>query len=190
MIEESRTGPASREIDLGKALLDDELEDAGMPVPLCNKCGESLDHRGGCPACSKSRTSGNAAPGSARRKVKVRPTAGGPTSSGKTPRTTTGEQPRKRVSSGPKSSPAIPLDDNEILELEFSDNARPKKSPTTETRRKVQPKKVRSGGPSVKAPPLPPSLSEKKDKSANSGTLKKGGLAADGEDEFWQLVDD
>ena len=81
------------------------------------------------------------------------------------------------------------LDDEEILELEFADNPKPKKSPSSETRRKVQPKKARSGGPSVKAPPLPPSLN-KNEKSANSGTLKKGGLSADGEEEFWQLVDD
>ncbi len=190
VIEESRTGPASREIELGDALLDDELEDAGMPVPLCNKCGETLDHRGGCPACSKSKSAGNSSGKTRKRKVKVRPTEGRSTSSGKKPQKVSGEQSRKRVSSGPKSSPAIPLDDDEILELEFADQAKPKKSPTSETRRKIQPKKARSGGPSVKAPPLPPSLSGKGDKSANSGTLKKGGLTADGEEEFWQLVDD
>ncbi|MDA1160627.1 MAG: Hsp70 family protein, partial [Planctomycetota bacterium] len=175
VIEESRTGSVSRAAGSGKSLLDDELEDAGMPVPLCNKCGETLDHRGGCPACSKSKASGNATPGTGKRQVKVRPTAGVPASSGKTPRTAAGEPPRKRAGSGPKSSPAIPLDDDEILELEFSDKPRPKKSPTPDTRQKVQPKKVRTGGPSVKAPPLPPSLSGKSDKSANSGTLKKGG---------------
>ena len=46
VIGDSKSGPASREIDLGDAILDEELEDAGMPVPLCNKCGETLDHRG------------------------------------------------------------------------------------------------------------------------------------------------
>jgi molecular chaperone DnaK len=190
VIEESRTGPVSREIDLGDALLDDELEDAGMPVPLCNKCGETLDHRGGCPACSKTKAAGTSTGKRKTRKVKVRPTEGRSASSGKKTRKVSGEQSRKRVSSGPKSSPAIPLDDDEILELEFADQAKPKKSPTSETRRKIQPKKARSGGPSVKAPPLPPSLSAKSDKSANSGTLKKGGLSEDGEEEFWQIVDD
>ncbi|NQV24710.1 MAG: hypothetical protein HQ518_10105, partial [Rhodopirellula sp.] len=90
----------------------------------------------------------------------------------------------------PKSSPAIPLDDEEILELEFPDNSKARKVPTPGTRRPVQPKKVRSGGPSVKAPPLPPSLSGKPEKGPSSGTLKKGGLTDDGEDEFWQLADD
>ena len=190
VIEESRTGRASGEIDLGDALLDDELEDAGMPVPLCNKCGETLDHRGGCPACSKTKSAGTSSGKPRKRKVKVSPTDGRSTSSSKKTRKVSGEQSRKRVSSGPKSSPAIPLDDDEILELEFADQAKPKKSPTSETRRKIQPKKTRSGGPSVKAPPLPPSLSGNGDQSTNSGTLKKGGLTADGEEEFWQLVDD
>ena len=97
---------------------------------------------------------------------------------------------KKRASRGPKSSPAIPIDDDEILELEFADNKKPQKAPASESRRKVQPKNARAGGPSVKAPPLPPSLSGKGDKSKSSGTLKKGGLTDDGEDEFWQLVDD
>ena len=123
-----------------------------------------------------------------KRKVKVRPTGKRSSSSGKTPRKASGDKPAKRVSSGPKSSPAIPIDDDEILELEFGD--KPKKPPTSETRRKVKPKKARSGGPSVKAPPLPPSLSGKADAGAQSGGLKKGGLAGDGEEEFWQLVDD
>jgi molecular chaperone DnaK len=180
IIEESRTGPASREIDLGNAILDDDLEDAGMPVPLCNKCGESLDHRGACPACSKARAAGATSAKDRPGKVKVRPVAGRSAASG--------NQPGKRVNSGPKSSPAIPIDDDEILELEFSDNSKARKAP--EPRRKVQPKKARSGGPSVKAPPLPPSLSGKSDKAPNSGTLKKGGLTADGEEEFWQLADD
>lgn len=187
-IGQSATGPVSAEIDLGGAILDDELEDAGMPVPLCNKCGETLDHRGSCPACSKAKA-GETSGGKVRpRKAKVRPTSGSKEGSQKKPRKA-GERPAKRVSNGPKSSPSLPLDDEEILELEFADNAKPKKSPSPETRRKVQPKKARSGGPSVKAPPLPPSLN-KSEKSANSGTLKKGGLTADGEEEFWQLVDD
>lgn len=80
--------------------------------------------------------------------------------------------------------------DDEILELEFADTAKPKKPPASETRRKVKPKKARSGGPSVKAPPLPPSLSGKTDAGTQSGGVKKGGLTADGEEEFWQLVDD
>lgn len=190
VIEDSRTGPVSAEIDLGDALLDDELEEAGMPVPLCNKCGESLDHRGACPLCSKAKAARASAGKPQTRKVKVRPTEGRSGSSGKTPRKASGDKSAKRVSSGPKSSPAVPLDDDEILELEFGDNSKKKKSPTTETRRKIQPKNARSGGPSVKAPPLPPSLSGKNDKSAKSGSLKKGGLTADGEEEFWQLVDD
>jgi molecular chaperone DnaK len=190
VIEESRTGPVSAEIDLGDALLEDELEDAGMPVPLCNKCGESLDHRGACPACSKAKAARASTGNPRKRKVKVRPTEVRSGSSGKTPRTASGDKPTKRVSSGPKSSPAIPLDDDEILELEFSDNSKKNESPTTEKRRKIQPKKARSGGPSVKAPPLPPSLSGKNEKSSKSGTMKKGGLSADGEEEFWQLVDD
>jgi len=188
-IGQSTAGPVSAEIDLGDALLDDELEDAGMPVPLCNKCGETLDHRGSCPACS-AKNGRTSVDGQKKRKVKVRPAGKRSSSSGKTPRKAAGDKSAKRVSSGPKSSPAIPIDDDEILELEFGDSDKPKKPPTSETRRKVRPKKARSGGPSVKAPPLPPSLSGKADAGAQSGGLKKGGLAGDGEEEFWQLVDD
>jgi molecular chaperone DnaK len=179
--------PVSEEINRGNALLDDELEDAGMPVPLCNKCGETLE-RGRCPACSKAKAARAAADGPKKRKV--RPTGNRSSSAGKTPRQGAGDKSAQRVSSGPKSGPSIPIDDDEILELEFGGNAKPKKPPTAETRSKVKPKKARSGGPSVKAPPLPPSLRGKADTGAQSGGLKKGGLTADGEDEFWQLVDD
>ena len=187
-IGQSTAGPVSEEINLGKALLDDELEDAGMPVPLCNKCGETLDHRGSCPACSKAKAARAAAEGPKKRKV--RPTGNRSSSSGTTRHQASGGKSPQRVSSGPKSSPAIPIDDDEILELEFGSNAKPKKPPVSETRSKVKPKKARSGGPSVKAPPLPPSLSGKSDAGGQSGGLKKGGLTADGEEEFWQLVDD
>jgi molecular chaperone DnaK len=190
VIGKSSGGPVSREIDLGNAVLDEELEDAGMPVPLCNQCGESLDHRGRCPACASAKPAGEASARRKTRKVKVRPAGQKPGSEGKTSRKASGDQSRKRVSSGPKSSPAIPIDDDEILELEFADKPKPSKSASANSGRKIQPKKARSGGPSVKAPPLPPSLSAKSDKGSKSGTLKKGDLSADGEDEFWQLADD
>lgn len=188
IIEESKTGAVSREIDLGDAT----LEEAGMPVPLCNECGETLDHRGSCPACARARKSGGSAEQLRKRRGKVRPTAKRRSAAaGRAAPDAQGERSeKKRAGRGPKSSPAIPIDDDEILELEFADNKKPQKAPTSESRRKVQPKKARAGGPSVKAPPLPPSLSGKGDKSKSSGTLKKGGLTDDGEDEFWQLVDD
>lgn len=180
------SGPDSQEIDLGDAVLDEELEDAGMPVPLCNRCGETLDHRGNCPACTRAKP----AQGSSKRKrrnAKVRPTSSQSKSGGnggQAPRKVSSDQQRS------KSGPAIPIDDDEILELEFADNRKPKKIPTTQSGRKIQPKKARSGAPSVKSPPLPPSLNKNNDKSSQSGSIKKGGLTADGEEEFWQLVDD
>ncbi|NQV24406.1 MAG: Hsp70 family protein, partial [Rhodopirellula sp.] len=107
ILDKSKTGAVSREIDLGDALLDNDLEDAGRPVPLCNKCGETLDHRGSCPACAESKAAGASAGQPRPRKVKVRPTEERSSSAGKAPRKSTGERGSvPRVSSGPKSSPA------------------------------------------------------------------------------------
>ena len=188
----AKASPVSKEIDLGNAIRDDELEDAGRPVPLCNRCGETLDHRGRCLSCA-AKVAGSASSKPKTRKVGARTSAAQGTSAGKTPPGTATDVAGKRVSSGPRSSPAIPIDDDEILELEFPDNGRLKKAPGANSGRKVQPKKARSAGPSVKAPPLPPSLNAKSGKSArspDSGTLRKGNLSDEGEDEFWQLAED
>lgn len=192
----SHPGPVSEEIDLGDAILDEELEDAGMPVPLCNECGATLDHRGQCPDCKPSpKTKKPTAAGAKSRKRKVQPVKPtGESSSKKTPRKASGDKQPARPKAGPKSGPAIPIDDDEILELEFGDGAKPKSQPRPQPRPKVQPKKAKNGGgPSVKAPPLPPALSKKGAKSpkpAESGTIRKGDLVEEGEDEFWQLADD
>ena len=182
--------PVSEEIDLGDAILEEsqELDSAGMPVPLCNECGTTLDHRGQCPACSKAAAK-SAEP--KKRKTKVRPVKERTQASGKTRRKTSSDK-ASRSKTGPTSSPAIPIDDDEILELDFPDNPKPKKAPTPKARGKVKPKKAKSssGGPSVKAPPLPPGLEKKPTKASPSGTIQKGKLADEGEDEFWQLVDD
>ena len=106
------------------------------PVPLCNDCGEPLDHKGRCSSCKTEEKK----PGAPR--VSVRPRK-------KPAASSSGQKPR----SGPASSPAIPSDD-EIMELDFADEKprkpQPQQSPTP---------RPRSKRPKVKAPPLPPGLS-------------------------------
>ncbi len=184
----------------------ESLGGGDTPVPLCNECGEPLDHRGDCPQCGaskKSRPKKPPKPGSAgegrgaggTKKVRVRPekAQAAEQARAKTPRkasdgATRGVKVRK---AGPTSSPSIPVDDDEILELEFTEGS--KKKPTRKSgseRPKPQPKaKSRSSKPgakkpSVKAPPLPPALSKK-----DGGKSKGGDSMDDGEEEFWQLAD-
>ena len=133
--------------------------DSAMPIPLCNECGEPLDHKGRCTACGPKKKKSQGA------RVSVRPR--------KKPESTK-KKPRKGPASSP-SMPAIPSDD-EIMELEFADE-KPAK-----VKAKPRPKKAAASGakssrsPKVKAPPLPPGL----DSAGDTG---------DGEDEFWQLAD-
>jgi len=181
-----RVSPVSEEIDLGDAFsLSDseivsELEDAGKPVLLCNECGSALDHRGRCEKC------GPAKAASSPKKVRVRPVSPG------------GAQP-KPVRKTP--GPAVPINDDDIIELEFADNQKPKSSSKTGSPKADAPRiasrprtagsarpatSAKPGAPKVKAPPLPPALAKKKD---NSSGVKPGGLAEEGEEEFWQLDD-
>lgn len=43
---------ALKDVDVGDDL---NLEDSGRPIPLCNECGEPLNHRGACPKCAPAR---------------------------------------------------------------------------------------------------------------------------------------
>lgn len=168
------------------------------PVPLCNNCGEPLDHRGECSACAPAKKAGRQA-----KKVRVQPSAG-TKEKARTPRKAKdggggAVKPRK---AGPASSPALPTGDEEILELEFSEGTKKKPARSTgSSQPRPQPKKSRTasaqaGGakkpgnkkpgskkPSVKAPPLPPALSKK-----NAGKPQDDSMD-DGEEEFWQLAD-
>ena len=177
----------------------ESLGGGDAPVPLCNECGEPLDHRGDCPQCGgakKSRPkppwSGSASDGkgAGTKKVRVRPenAKAREQARAKSPRKASdGAKPGVKVrKTGPTSSPSIPVDDDEILELEFTEGSKKKPARKSGSERpKPQPKaKSRSSKPgekkpSVKAPPLPPALSKK----------DGGDSMDDGEEEFWQLAD-
>ena len=90
---------------------------------------------------------------------------------------------------GPLSAPQIPIDDDEILELALAEERSAKKPVTKTSIPVVTPKPTAPGikpkAPTVKGPPMPPSLGDKAKKS----TLKKGDLADSGEDEFFKLSD-
>ncbi len=153
---------------------DSELDGAAQPIPLCNECGEPLDHRGECAACAKAKRARQAA---ARAKAKAKPVKQKPNPVDRARRS----KPRKK----PQSTPALPTED-EILELEFgegggsrSGQAKPATAPASKTK-----KKPKAAGPSVKAPPLPKSLQEQ-----NAGKPKSGDSSDEGEDEFWQMVE-
>jgi molecular chaperone DnaK len=115
--------------------------DSVTPVPLCNDCGEPLDHKGRCSACKPGAKKAGAP------RVSVRPR--------QKPAPGTSRKPRK----GPASSPAIPSDD-EIMELDFADEKPQKAKPKP---RKAPQPRPSSKGPRVKAPPLPPGLSSGND---------------------------
>jgi molecular chaperone DnaK len=167
------------------------LDTASIPVPLCNKCGDPLDHRGECQTC-----------GPSKKKQPAQRTK--PKASGEKARPKTGSKPAARKAKPkprPTAGPAIPSDD-EILELEFADSNKPKPKPkakagpapkpaprpaakpkaTAKTKAKAKPKS-KSKSPSVKPPPLPPGLSQ------DSGEIRKGEVIEEGEDEFWKLSD-
>jgi molecular chaperone DnaK len=170
------------------------LDTASIPVPLCNKCGDPLNHRGECVKCGPRKTKKVPTQKPRSKKPAEQP------ASGKARPTTAAKKPKPR----PTTGPAIPSDD-EILELEFADNRKPKPKPKAKPsgasasarpaarpaprpKAAVRPKptgktKSSSKNPSVKAPPLPPGLSQ------DSGEIRKGEVLEEGEDEFWKLSD-
>jgi len=109
------------------------------PVPLCNDCGEPLDHKGRCSSCKPGVKKGVP-------RVSVRPRQKPVPGKSRKPRS-------GPARSGPASSPDIPTDD-EIMELDFADEKPGKPKP----KKAVKPRPG-SKGPKVKAPPLPPGLS-------------------------------
>lgn len=173
----------------------ESLGGGDAPVPLCNSCGEPLDHRGECSACGPTNKS-TAPPTRKAKKVRVPPT--GSQGKARTPRKAEDAgggsvKPRK---AGPSSSPSLPTGDEEILELEFSEGSKkkPARAPSpAQPKPKSKPKQTRTRSaqagskqpkkPSVKAPPLPPALSKK-----NAGKAPDDSNE-DGEEEFWQLAD-
>ena len=203
------TPPSVRPNSRSSSILDDDddsaLEDAGRPVPLCNDCGEALDARGRCSACivgirpaaSKTVSSGGTRPAAAPVKKPLAGPAGQPRPAG-------APQPVRRPSvpepkSGPASAPRIPIDIDDIMELELGDQKRPASRPASQSAMPVVVPKPIGGKPAptvkpapsaatpgalkptVKAPPLPPGLADK----AKKPGIKKGGLSDDGADEFW-----
>jgi len=136
---------------------------SATPVPLCNDCGEPLDHKGNCRSCQSTPQRVSVRP---KKKKKPRPAA---------------EKPAKKSSTASSSRPRIPAipSDDEIMELEFADDKKQKPRPKPKKkspRKKPRTPETASGGPRVKAPPLPPGL-------------ESSPADEDGEDEFWQLAD-
>ena len=112
--------------------------ESATPVPLCNDCGEPLDHKGHCRTCQ-----------TPPQRVSVRPR--------KKPKSASGK-PGKKRRTGPASSPSIPAipSDDEIMELDFADDK--KNKPRPKPKKKATRPDAPAGRPGVKAPPLPPGL--------------------------------
>ena len=160
------------------------LDSASAPVPLCNGCGEALDHRGVCGTCGPKKKA------TAQRTKQRTKTSSSQTRSQPAQRS----KPSRPKAPKPSIGPAIPSDD-EIMELDFAENQKPKArsapAKPSAKRAQAQPKpkpkaktkvKPKSKSPSVKAPPLPPGLNQ------GSGGIRKGDTD-EGEDEFWDLDD-
>jgi molecular chaperone DnaK len=167
------------------------LDSASNPVPLCNSCGDPLDHRGVCSACGPKKKKKPAT------RTKTSSTQARPKSAA--PKPASAQKPatkKSRPKPKPSLGPAIPSDD-EIMELDFADTPKkkakpkPKASPTPAASRTKPPTKPRPKtkakpkrkSPSVKAPPLPPGLNQ------DSGKIRKSDTD-EGEDDFWDLADD
>ncbi len=191
---------------------DEELEDAGRPVPLCNDCGDPLDGKGRCLRCATSKPASASRSSTSLKSPNSKPVVGGAPGMAR-PSANAGSKPsavpaKKPVSTssqsgvlatrkptvptaktGPLSAPQIPIDDDEILELALAEERSAKKPVTKTSIPVVTPKPTAPGikpkAPTVKGPPMPPSLGDKAKKS----TLKKGDLADSGEDEFFKLSD-
>jgi len=228
-VDHSRSAEIVLSSEFGDLPDSEGLEGAGMPVPLCNECGEPLDHRGQCAECGPTRTKARAsqkpAPSrpsqpevggtqrraGAQQPLPRKPAAGsaaparkpGAAPSGGKPGATPPGKPGTTPSGKP--SPALPTDDQEILELEFPGGARRKAprpasqsqpqiqtppQPQAQPQRVIRPKKAAPSSPSVKSPPLPPALNQARGPrpaGSSSAEIRTGELGKDGEDEFWSL---
>jgi molecular chaperone DnaK len=114
--------------DAGKRRIN-PLEEAERLIPLCNTCGEPLNHRGACPACGttgtpaghKGRTSRDQSTGATSRKAKSS-SAGSAAS-----RPADQSRRRRRSAAPPPESEVIDFDigDDATEELSASDQPRP-----------------------------------------------------------------
>ncbi len=198
---------------LSKRRQDSDIEDSGMPVPLCNECGEALDSKGRCKVCDANRPAPKkpgVAPVSPKAGVKPGATRPAPVApkpvSGKPaavqPRTVAPARPAGPSSGvlvsgrkpGPANAPKVPVDLDDIIDLEIAEErkkaaARPASAPSAGARPQPKPVVTAKPGaekpksPSVKAPPLPPGMGS----SGKKPTLRKGGLSSSGEEEFFDL---
>lgn len=203
---------------------DADLEDSGLPIPLCNECGETLDSKGRCQVCDANRPSNKMPPntGSPAPKVAVKPGAAKPVAvkpvatnpSGAKPGMVQTPQVRPSVpvrptgspsgilvsgkKPGPANAPKVPLDIEDIIDLELAEErkksaTRPATSasqPSAGSRPQVKPVATSKPGtekpktPTVKAPPLPPSMGS----SGKKPSIRKGSLSSDtGEVDFFDL---
>ncbi|GAB4162603.1 MAG: hypothetical protein Tsb009_39520 [Planctomycetaceae bacterium] len=147
------------------------LEESNQPVPLCNECGEVLDSRGRCPSCGTS-------PPTAQPKRPQTPQT-------RKPAPGRGNQPAAKPARRPQPAtgkkvnvPQLPMNDEDILDLELTPEPAKANKPSRSGQQPAPRRKV-----AAKRPPLPKQPVKKippKKKQAND----------DGEDEFWQLVDD
>lgn len=139
-----------------------KIDKSDRPIPLCNRCGEPLTSKGDCPTCG---------PVSALppQKKKARP----PQSGGKRPVGSSPQPPRPKPV--PPAKPVSP----------------PQSRPAPSGKRPVQPfledddiLELDDTPASHKQPPKPPPPQRPKP------TGKQQKSKADGEDEFWSLMDD
>jgi molecular chaperone DnaK len=166
------------------------LDDAEQPVPLCNECGEPLNHKGQCVACMKSATAAPAAAGATQSRPvsapgrisapkPAQPGAATKVAQGKVPQRPAGGQmvqrPLPAAAARPTSVPnkppakaqlpaAPPVDDAEIIDLTAPTESMPA---IREPAVPPMTKKVRK--------PIPP----KKTADSSDPVIKAG------EDEFW-----
>lgn len=152
-----------------------QLERADQPVPLCNECGEALNSRGVCTACGAQPGVSPIMQSSPQPKPQAKPQQGQGQRRRKTRPQGQGTQPQTRPAAKPSRPAAPPIDDAEILELDQTASTRKPAQPAR--RKKPVAKQPPTARPRPKSQPQPAQPKPKKRKD-------------DGEDEFWQLVDD
>jgi len=166
------------------SIADEELEAAERPIPLCEQCGEPIDHRGKCMAC-----------GTLASDRQHRPTTASGQKSGRkpAPKRKAGTTRRKEGSSGQRRrsktarpsrqeshdvSVPLPPGDEDILELD--DSALLNQSSAT------RPQSASAGGGRKKTTgtkSAPASRRKTKRKRTGDGEVRSG------EDEFWEITD-
>ncbi len=195
---------------------DSDIEESGMPVPLCNECGEALDSKGRCKVCDVNRpaakkpTAGAPAP-----KSMVKPGSPKPAPAPVKPVAAKPPAPQARPAApvrpsgpssgvlasgrkpGPANAPKVPVDLDDIIELEIAEErkksaSRPASSaslPSTGAR--PQPKPIVTAKPGAEKPRSPsvkaPPLPPGMGSSGKKPTLRKGNLGDAGESEFFDL---